>query len=188
MKPIHVCDGWVILWVKTKDSCYFSASQHNGSAIQWIRFSCWFVSTTALPFSSDFHKIFKIAFLYIKDETYSFLPWLGDFRGFRVQNSKFSLFRARCHNGSDIFHPILIKIFKIALLYIKDETYSFLPWLGDFRGFRGAKTTNFRYFRLVSTTALSFLSDFDKIFKIAFCTQNMKSYSFCHGSVIFRGF
>ena len=43
----------------------------------------WLVNTTALPFSSDFDKIFKIALLYIKDEAYLFLSWLGDFRGCR---------------------------------------------------------------------------------------------------------
>ena len=57
-------------------------------------FVIWLVSTTALPFSSDFDKIFKIAFLYIKDNTFSFLSWLGDFRKFtRTKSANFCYFR-----------------------------------------------------------------------------------------------
>ena len=44
---------------------------------------------TALLFSTDFDKIFKIAFLHIKDGTYSFLSWLGDFTGFWGPNQRF---------------------------------------------------------------------------------------------------
>ena len=69
MKPIHFCHGWVIL------GGFRAAKQRI------LLFSS--LAQQLCRFPSDFDKIFKIAFLYIKDETYSFLSWLGDFRGYR---------------------------------------------------------------------------------------------------------
>ena len=69
----------------------------------------------------------KIAFLYIKDESYTFLPYFGDFRG----PKRWNLVVACEHNNTTIIHSILDKISKIAFLYIRYETYSFLSWSGD---------------------------------------------------------
>ena len=72
-------------------------------------------------FSYDFDKIFKIALLYIKYEAYSFLSWLGGFRGNSVCSLVFSSL-AQCLPFSSDFDTIV----KIAVLYIIDEVYSFL--------------------------------------------------------------
>ena len=37
-------------------------------------------------------------------------------------------------------------IVKIAVLYIKDEAYSFFSWLGDFRGVRGGRNSEILLF------------------------------------------
>ena len=86
MKPIQFRHGWVI-------------SEGLGGKIA----SFQLVSTLPVPFSSDFDTIVKIAILYIKDEAYSFLSWLGDFRGFRRGNSVFSLVFISLSNVSTIF-------------------------------------------------------------------------------------
>ena len=75
MKPIHFCHGWVIL------GGFRAAKQRI------LLFSS--LAQQLCRFSSDFDNIFKIAFLYIKDDTYSFLSWLGDFRGVKGPDQRF---------------------------------------------------------------------------------------------------
>ena len=74
MKPIHFCHGSMIL------------GGFRGPKRWILLFGS--LAQQLCHFSSDFDKIFKIAFLYIKDDTYSFLSQLGDFSRFRGPNQR----------------------------------------------------------------------------------------------------